>query len=344
MNSRDKGIKEVPQFIDSDDKWRKCLLIDSDEEGTADFIKIDYLTEKYKTHHANKKLQDDFKEIEDGISCTHSAAPSKFESTSIAADANDEARSHSPPNTVASTAPGKSASILDASCANETGKYNIHPYPHSSELPQAKASLINATTTATPQPITTTTTSDIEIALARTEVELTKETDTKEKIRHKMHWKVPVARYAYNPPETEDEQEAYGQYMIQGKFSISEVLPEQRPWIPADQWTIYPRKAHTRKHYNDEGRAKWKERYLASRHMKDDAIYHLARAKRSALIMSLDIDVGTGTLPKKWPAVIKGPKKYTYGLCDLPPFEDYETYRKRICYVNEPPMRSFSAQ
>jgi hypothetical protein len=151
MNSRDKGIEEAPQFIDSDDKWRKCLLIDSDEEGAADFIKIDYLTEKYKTHHANKKLQDDFEEIEDVISCTHSAAPSKFEATSIVVGANDEARSPISPNTVASTAPGKSASILDASCANETGKYNIHPYPHSSELPQAEASLINATATATPQ-------------------------------------------------------------------------------------------------------------------------------------------------------------------------------------------------
>jgi hypothetical protein len=71
--------------------------------------------------------------------------------------------------------------------------------------------------------------------------------------------------------------------------------------------------------------------------MKDDAIYHLAQAKRSALIMSLDIDVGTGAQPKKWLAIILGPEIYTYGLCDLPPFEDYTTYRKRICYVNGPP-------
>jgi hypothetical protein len=76
------------------------LLIDSDEEATTDFIKIDYLTERTKTHHANKKLQDDFKEIKDGISCTQSAAPSKLESTSIAADANDEARSHISPSTL----------------------------------------------------------------------------------------------------------------------------------------------------------------------------------------------------------------------------------------------------
>ena len=119
----------MPQFVRSDDKLRKCLLIDSDEEGTTDFIKIDYLTEKYKKHHADKKLQDDFEEIEDGISCTHSAAPSKFEATWITVDAFDEARSHISQNTVACPAPGKSASILDASCANETGKRNIHPYP-----------------------------------------------------------------------------------------------------------------------------------------------------------------------------------------------------------------------
>jgi hypothetical protein len=281
-------------------------------------------------------------------------------------DANDEARSPISPNTVASIAPGKSASILDASCANETGKYNIHPYPRSSELLRAKASLINATTTATPQPATTTTqlndkndnrgrcvgdvllacdseiTSDIEIALACAEIDLTKRTATKEKIRRKITWKVPCARYAYNPPETQDKKEAYRQYLIQGKFSISKVLPEERPWIPADQWITYPRKAHARKHYNDEGRAKWKERHLASRRMKENAMYHLAQAKRSALIMSLDIDVGTGTLPKKWPAVSKRPERYTYGLCDLPPLEDIMT--QKICYANEPPARSFIAQ
>ena len=113
------------QFIDSDDKWRKCLLIDSDEEGTADFIKIDYLTEKYKTHHADKKLQDDFEEIEDGISCTHSAAPSKFEATSIAVDANDEARSPISPSTVASTAPSIHESTSDALSANEAEQSTI---------------------------------------------------------------------------------------------------------------------------------------------------------------------------------------------------------------------------
>jgi hypothetical protein len=75
----------VPQFSDNDDKWRKCLLIDSDEEGTADFAKINYLTENYRTHHANEQLQNGFHETEDGISCTNS------EATSIAVDARDEA-------------------------------------------------------------------------------------------------------------------------------------------------------------------------------------------------------------------------------------------------------------
>jgi hypothetical protein len=81
---------------------------------------------------------------------------------------------------------------------------------------------------------------------------------------------------------------------------------------------------------------------LASRHMKENAIYHVAQAKRSALIVSFDIDVGTGAIPQKWPAVNKGPEIYTCGLCDLPPSEDIMT--KRICYVNEPPVRSFIAQ
>jgi hypothetical protein len=122
----------VPQFIDSDDNWRKCLLIE-------------------------EKLQDDSEEIKDGINCANSAAPSKLEATSIVVGANDEARSPFSPSTVASTAPSIRESTSDALRANKAEKYNIHPYTHSSELPQAKASLINATTTATPQPTTTTT-------------------------------------------------------------------------------------------------------------------------------------------------------------------------------------------
>ena len=47
MNSVNAGIEEVPQFVDSDDKWRECLLIDSDEEVTTDVIEIEHLAEKY---------------------------------------------------------------------------------------------------------------------------------------------------------------------------------------------------------------------------------------------------------------------------------------------------------
>jgi hypothetical protein len=99
---------------------------------------------------------------------------------------------------------------------------------------------------------------------------------------------------------------------------------------------------HTRRRDRDEGRAKWKKRHLASRHIKDNAVFHRAQAKRSALIVSLDVDVGTGALPKKWPAIDQGPERFTCGLCDLPPLEDKMT--KRICYVNEPPVRSLIPQ
>jgi hypothetical protein len=183
---------------------------------------------------------------------------------------------------------------------------------------------------------------DIENALACAEIDLTKETVTKEKIRRKVTWEVPCARCAYKPHETQDKTEAYRQYLLQGEFYISKVLPEERPWIPADRWATYPRKAHTRKHYEDEGRAKWKKRHLASRHMKDNAVFHCAQAKRSASIMSLDIDVGTGTLPEKWPAIDQVSEKFTYGLCDLPPLEVKMT--TRICYANEPPVCSLIPQ
>jgi hypothetical protein len=107
------------------------------------------------------------------------------------------------------------------------GKPQYPPLPHSSELPQAKASSINATTNATPQHTTTTTTSDVEIALACSEVELTKETETKEKIRHKLTWEVPVAKYAYKPADAEDEQEAYGQYVRQENFPSPKCYPNK---------------------------------------------------------------------------------------------------------------------
>jgi hypothetical protein len=306
MNSKDKGIEEVPQFIDSDDKWRRCLLTHSDEEGTGDFVKIDYLAQNYRTHHANKKLQGDSKEIEDGISCANSAAPSKLEATSITVDANDEARSYIPPSTIASTAPSIHESTSDALSAKEAGQSNI-----SLRVPQSTTTTIQLDDTHDNRDTSiddvllacnTEMKFDIENALACVEIGLAKETVTKEKIRRKVTWKVPCARYAYKPLGTQDKTEAYRQYLLQGEFSISKVLPEERPWIPADRWTTYPRKAHAREHDKDKDRTKWKKRHLASRHMKDNAVFHRAQAKRSVLIMSLDVDVGTGTLPEKWPA------------------------------------------
>jgi hypothetical protein len=53
--------------------------------------------------------------------------------------------------------------------------------------------------------------------------------------------------------------------------------------------------------------------------------------------MSLEVDVGAGELPKKWPTVNVGNEKFTFGLCNLPPLA---YTRKRLCYVNQPPVRS----
>jgi hypothetical protein len=129
----------------------------------------------------------DFKETKDGVRYIQSAAPSKLDDISIAADANDEARLHVPTSTAAPSASGMSAPGM----SNEAGNHKIHPHPHSCEFPQAKASLNNATTTATPQHIMPTTTSDAEIAMACAEIEITKETEAKEKIRDNVKWKAP---------------------------------------------------------------------------------------------------------------------------------------------------------
>jgi hypothetical protein len=220
------------------------------------------------------------------------------------------------------------------------GNHKIHIHPHSSELPQARASLSNAATTATPQRTMPTTTSDAEIAMACAEIEITKETESKGKIKHNVRWKAKCARYAYKPAGTQNKCEAYEQYINEMQLSISKELPEQKQWIPADQWKPYEKKAHARNQLDDKDRGRWQDDDSASRYHQ----FHLAQAKQSALIMSLDIDVGAGARPEKWPAVISGPVMYTYGPCDLPPFEDYTTYRGRICYVNEMPVGNLIEQ
>jgi hypothetical protein len=91
----------------------------------------------------------------------------------------------------------------------------------------------------------------------------------------------------------------------------------------------------------DDFRARWKTRHEASRHIKHKAVFNLAQARRSALIMSLEVDVGTGELPKKWPTVNMGDEKFTFGLCDLPPLA---YTKKRLCYVNQPPVCSPNLQ
>jgi hypothetical protein len=114
-------------------------------------VKIDYLTQNYRTHHANEKLQDDSKVIKDGVSCTNSAAPSKLEATSIAADASDEARSPIPPSTVASTAPSIRESTSDALSANEA-ENTI--FPSAYRKPQQQ--LLNSTIKTTSGTVSTT--------------------------------------------------------------------------------------------------------------------------------------------------------------------------------------------
>jgi hypothetical protein len=125
VNSEDNGIEEMPQFIssdnDDDDQWWRCLPNDSDDDGTGDFLKIDYLTQSYRRHHAEKKSKDDSTGCNDGNGCADSAAPSKLETTSTAVGANDEARSIVPPGSFASTAPSKLESTSSALVANKAG-------------------------------------------------------------------------------------------------------------------------------------------------------------------------------------------------------------------------------
>jgi hypothetical protein len=216
-NSKDKGIEEVPQFIDGDDKWRKCLLIDSDEEGAGDCMKIDYLAQNYWMRHANKKLQDDSEGVEDGIGCADSVAPRKLEATSIAEGANDEARSIVPLGTVASTAPSIQESTSDALSANEAEQSTIFQRISQPTTPTTQLKDKHDNRDRSIDDVLLACNSEmkfnIENALACAEIDLTRETVTKEKIRRKVTWKVPCARCAYKPLETQDKEEAYRQYL-----------------------------------------------------------------------------------------------------------------------------------
>jgi hypothetical protein len=169
---------------------------------------------------------------------------------------------------------------------------------------------------------------DIENALACAEIGRTKEAVAKEKMVREVTWAVPERDFSNMK---EDENDACRH------FSISKVLPEQRPWIPRKQLIRFPTKVRARKHEKDEGRAKWKTRHAASKYINHEAVFNLAQARRSALIMSLEVDVGTGEFPKKWPTVHQGDEKFAFGLCDLPPLPDRI---KRIFYANKPPVCS----
>jgi hypothetical protein len=70
---------------------------------------------------------------------------------------------------------------------------------------------------------------DIENALACAEIGQTKEAITKEKMVRKVIWAVPERDFS---TMKEDKNDAYRH------LSISEVLPEQRPWIPPKRWTL----------------------------------------------------------------------------------------------------------
>jgi hypothetical protein len=288
MNSEDNGIKEVPQFIysdnDDDDQWWKCFPNDSDDDGTGEFLKIDYLTQSYRTYHATTKSKDDSTGCNDGNGCADSAAPSKLEPTSSAVGANDEARSIVPQGSFASIAPSKLESISSALDADEAGQpiisqcisqsttttthsndnYNnmeMDPNDVQNDIGRSLTISQDEDCAAAREDIghgaidnvnydtysNNEMEFDIENALACTEIGQTKEAVTKEKMVRKVTWVVPERDFS---TMKEDKNDAYRH------FYISKVLPEQRPWIPHKQWISFPTKAHARKHERDEFRAK----------------------------------------------------------------------------------------
>jgi hypothetical protein len=167
--------------------------------------------------------------------------------------------------------------------------------------------------------------SDIENALPCLEVEHTSNMKTKK--RNKVTWAVPACEFSEMLEDKDDEYRS---------ISISRVPPRRRLWIPRRLWARSPQ-AHVRKHEKDDARLKWKTRHEASRHVEDKSVYNLAQARRSALVMSLEGDVGAGEPPERWPTMIMSNQKFTFGLCNLP---SLAKVCENNCYVQASPVCS----
>jgi hypothetical protein len=173
--------------------------------------------------------------------------------------------------------------------------------------------------------------SDIENALPRGEVEPTCELKSqkcsskssgkclskssekclsKAKKGFKIAWAVPVCEYS-DMPQFQDDDYRYA--------SISRTPPQQRPWISHKLWKESPQAHVSKRQENNQWRLRWRTRHDARARVEDKQVWNMAQARRSTLIMALEVDVATEELPSRWPTIVVGHQMFTFGICNLPP-------------------------
>jgi hypothetical protein len=124
---------------------------------------------------------------------------------------------------------------------------------------------------------------------------------------------VPVCEYS-DMPQFKDDEYRYA--------SISRIPPQQRPWISHRLWKETPQ-AHVSKHQGaDQWRQRWTTRHDARARVEDKQVWNMAAARRSALIMALEVDVAAEELFSRWPTIVIGHQMFTFGICNLPPLSN----------------------
>jgi hypothetical protein len=69
----------------------------------------------------------------------------------------------------------------------------------------------------------------------------------------------------------------------------------------------------------------------------DKQVWNVAAARRSSLIMALEVDVATEELPSRWPTIVIGHRMFAFGICNLPPLSNP---CRNNTYVRASPMCS----
>jgi hypothetical protein len=116
-------------------------------------------------------------------------------------------------------------------------------------------------------------------------------------------------------------------------ISISKIPPEIKPIVETWEEVPYP---YVAKHIGLNYWSKnWPTRHDARVRVEKKQVWNCALAHRSAIICSLEPGVDAEELPDKWPTIVQGERKYTFGMCEFPTHES-----KHLTHIQASPMCS----